>query len=89
MSDIRQKETIHENIRQAVLAISGRGNQALIDVIAVNAGLLIYLSRRTKSLKQGYYLAKENILSGKAYEKLQEIIDVYEGSRNNLQKWLL
>ena len=89
MYDIRQKKSIYENIRQIVLAITGQGNQALIDVIAVNAGLLIYLSRKTKSLKQGYFLAKENIMSGKAYKKLQEIIDIYEGCKEDLKKWFI
>lgn len=41
MYDIMQKATISENIHQVVLAISGCGDDALADVISVNAGSMI------------------------------------------------
>ena len=89
MYDIMQKATISENIHQAVLAISGHGDDALVDVISVNAGLMIYLSRKAISLKEGYCLAKKSIVSGQSYNKLKEIIEVYEGSQKDLQKRLV
>lgn len=41
MYDIMQKATISENIHQAALAISRHGDDALADVISVNAGSMI------------------------------------------------
>ena len=86
MYDIMQKATISENIHQVVLAISGCGDDALADVISVNAGSMIYLSRKARSSKEGYCLAKKSIVSGQAYNKLKEIIEVYEGSQKRNSK---
>lgn len=65
MYDIMQKATISENIHQVVLAISGHGDDALADVISVNAGSMIYLSRKAISLKEGYCLAKKVLYQDK------------------------
>lgn len=52
-------------------AISGKEGP-LQNVIALNAGVGIYLTEMTNSIKEGYSLAKELINGGKAKEKLNE-----------------
>ncbi len=57
---------------------TGNGNMARIDMAAVNAGAGIYICGKSNSLQEGYSMAKEIIMSGKAYEKLTEVVN-FEG----------
>ena len=89
MCDIMQKTNIDDNIRQVVLAICGKGEESLVDVISANAALLIYLSHKARDLKEGFLMAKDSILSGKTYEKLKDIVEVYESDKNALEALIL
>ena len=51
----------------------GKIRDAKADVIALNAGAMLYLNNITKSLQDGVILASSVITSGKAYEKLISI----------------
>ena len=44
------------------------------DVVALNAGIALYLGIDDISLKDGIQLAQELIDSGKAYEKLEQFV---------------
>ena len=55
---------ITENILQ------GKASNAHTDLIAVNAGALLYLSGKVNNLVEGYKTAKQQILSGLIYEKI-------------------
>ncbi len=48
-------------------------NQDAINIVAMNAGAAIYISGITKSMQDGFKLAKEKIISGEALKKLTAI----------------
>lgn len=52
--------------------LSGKGNSACTDIVCLNAGLIIYLMKQVKSIKEGFLLAKEIIKSEKGIDKLKE-----------------
>jgi anthranilate phosphoribosyltransferase len=50
----------------------GKEEQSRTDIVALNAGLVIYLRDKSKSIREGYELAIELIKNGKALEKLED-----------------
>ena len=50
------------------------GNGARHDVVAANAGAALYVAGAADSIRDGVALAKDSIASGRAYEKLQQLV---------------
>jgi anthranilate phosphoribosyltransferase len=46
------------------------------DMILLNAGAAFYASAKVADMKEGIEMAKESIDSGKAFEKLQALVDM-------------
>ncbi len=63
----------HDNARFVTEVFKGERQDAMFDIISLNAGAMIYLSGLKPSIKEGFKLAAETILSGKVFEKLQEL----------------
>ena len=61
------------NANLVIDIFKGKIRDAKTDVIALNAGAMLYLNNITKSLQDGVILASGVIASGKAYEKLISI----------------
>lgn len=55
--------------------LSGKEQGAKRDVVLLNAGATIYVSGKAASIEEGIKMAKESIDSGKAYAKLNELIE--------------
>lgn len=87
MEDIRPKQTPEKNVKAAIDALCGKGNEPYIDVISANAGMLIYLAKKVKCLKDGYLLAKKCILSKQPMEKICEIVELSKGNAVMLKKY--
>ena len=45
------------------------------DIVCLNAGAAIYVSGKSESLQQGVQIAKEQLQSGAAYEKLKQLVE--------------
>jgi len=50
------------------------------DFFCVNAAAALYIARKAKSYKEGFSLAKESLASGRALQKLEQLIE-YQGTR--------
>lgn len=55
--------------------LNGTITDAKRDIVLMNAGCAIYISGKAESIAEGIELAKESIDSGKALEKLNELIE--------------
>ena len=66
--------TAEENVQVAYKILNGKGNDTLTESICMNAGALIYISKKADSLYDGYKKCKESIMSGNALDKLQKIV---------------
>lgn len=62
-----------ENADLALDVLKGQGRQAIRHAVALNTGALLYISGKSKTIKDGYIAALEAIDSGKALTKLEEI----------------
>ena len=50
------------------------GNAARLDIVAANAGAALYVAGGARTIREGVALAKDSIASGRAMEKLQQLI---------------
>jgi anthranilate phosphoribosyltransferase len=66
-------DTVEEAARIFKSIIDGKGTDAQNNVVFANAGLAIATSKQC-SHKEGFELAKESLLSGKAKESLNKLI---------------
>jgi anthranilate phosphoribosyltransferase len=55
-----------------ILSCQAGGAQA--DIVLLNAAAGIYVAGRAGSLRQGLGMARESLLSGKAFEKLELLV---------------
>lgn len=70
--DVKAFESIEESALCIVRMLMGKEEQSRTDIVALNAGLVIYLRDKSKSIREGYELAIELIKNGKALEKLED-----------------
>lgn len=76
--EISGGETIEESAGIFLKVISGKGTEAQNNVVCANAGLAISMVKNIP-VKEGFDLAKENLLNGNAKKSLNKLIEL---SRN-------
>lgn len=64
----------HQNAQIAREVLSGGADDARHDVVVANAGAALYVGGLAPSIRDGVALAKDAIASGRAYEKLQQLV---------------
>ena len=74
-SDIFGGNTVEDAANLFIDIISGNGTEAQNNVVCANAGLAI-ATRKQISHKEGFELAKESLLGGKAKESLNKLIEL-------------
>ena len=65
--------TGRDNAQLGMEVLKGNGRKGILEAICLNAGSVLYVSRKVDSIKEGYKQAKEAIQSGKALAKLEEV----------------
>ena len=68
-----------ENARLALEVLEGGGRPAIRAAVGLNAGAVLYISGKARTIKDGYDMALEAIDSGKAKAKLEEVKKVSNG----------
>ena len=71
-TDIEGGKTIEESAQMFTNILSGKGTEAQNNVVCANAGMAI-ATVNNLTMKEGFELAKESLLSGKALEKLTKL----------------
>ena len=62
-----------DNAKLAMEVLNGGGRKTIRAAVALNAGAVLYLSGKVKTLKDGYDMANNALSSGSTLAKLQEI----------------
>lgn len=65
-----------DNAHLAMDVLEGRGRRTITAAVSLNAGAVLYLSGKARTLQEGYAMAQDSIRSGKARRKLEEIVSV-------------
>ena len=87
--EIAQHKTNEENALHLVKILLGKSNMSSIDIVAINAGALLYISRKSNNLKKATTEAKEYILSGKAVSQLNTFVVSSKGNINKLNRYIM
>ena len=62
-----------ENARLGLEILKGGGRKTIRYAVGLNTAAILYISGKTRTLKDGYKMALDAIDSGKALAKLEEI----------------
>jgi anthranilate phosphoribosyltransferase len=84
IDSILQKESITQNIKASVDVLKGKGEDVHKEIIAVNAGSIMYLANLVENFREGYLLALKEIYTGRPFDKLQEIVTTSGGTLSNV-----
>ncbi|MBZ4683616.1 MAG: anthranilate phosphoribosyltransferase [Fusobacteriaceae bacterium] len=67
--------SVEENANTIKELLQNKLKGAKYDILLLNAGAALYVGKKAENIREGVYLAKEIIESGKAFEKLNEFIE--------------
>jgi anthranilate phosphoribosyltransferase len=75
---IMAPETLDENLQIALDALEGKMDnakeEARMDLCLANAGAILFLAGKADNLQEGVEKARQSVLNGNAYSKLQEFV---------------
>lgn len=84
LKELAEKEDLVENVRCSLRVLAGTGINSHIEVICLNAALIILSAGKVSSLEEGYLLAKKNVENGEVFKLFLEVVELYGGDRNNI-----
>lgn len=76
------------NIRIAIHSLMGKARPALVDLVCVNSGTLLYLGGLADNLEDGYKKSKQAIQKGLPILKLKQLIKSTGGNNSLLGNYL-
>jgi anthranilate phosphoribosyltransferase len=72
--EIRPRESIQEEVAEAVRTLSGKGNRSRTDIVALNTGVILWAAGKSETLPDAVQMAGRQIRSGRPLIKLVEWI---------------
>lgn len=75
-SEIAFSGSIEEESRKFLSVLSGKGNESCVNFVCLNAGAILYLADKCKSIKDGVQMSRDAISSGMAINKLDQWVSV-------------
>ena len=88
IKDIKQMQSVEDNVKIVLDIISGKRDDAYVDLVCLNSGNILQLSGIVDTIEEGYYLSKKQIKSGKTINKLIDIIQESKGDISKLDNYL-
>lgn len=74
LSDIAEYDDLDAQAKNAIDILKGKEKGAKRDFVCLNAGLLLYMGKKVKSIKEGYEKAIELLESGRVYENFRKLM---------------
>lgn len=87
LADIAQCNSPLENVKCVINILNNKGKSSQINIIAMNAANLLYLSDMVDSIEKGFVVAKEEILSRRPLKRLEEYIEYTGGDVQCLRRF--
>jgi anthranilate phosphoribosyltransferase len=88
LDDIEQGVSPQQQAHLAVDILSGRASRALLDMVAVNAAILISFGTPETSLPAAFKLAQEILHTGAGLERLRQLVRCSGGDAAAVNRWL-
>ncbi|TFG13284.1 MAG: anthranilate phosphoribosyltransferase [Promethearchaeota archaeon] len=76
--------TFEENLRVAIDILKNRKNGAKFNTVLMNTALALKSANIASEFQEGVEIAKNTIYSGKAFEKLERLIEISGGNKKKL-----
>lgn len=76
-----------QNILEFLRVLLGKWEHPKTDLVAINAGLALFVMNKAKNFREGTSLAKELLYSGKVAQKLSALV-AHMGDKKKLEFWL-
>lgn len=70
--ELAPSANISNESKDFISLVKGKENNARVDAVALNAGLIFYVSDKANTISEGTAMAKETLSKAKAYEVLKE-----------------
>ncbi|MBS7650318.1 MAG: hypothetical protein QXN62_05635 [Candidatus Bathyarchaeia archaeon] len=86
VNEVVSGETHRQNALIILRILSGRDRTGRRDLIAINAGAILYLADEVDSIKEGYELASNTIDEGHAIRKVEELVKWSGGDLKKLSR---
>ncbi len=80
-----QAGSLEENLKIAVKILSNQTTDAKYMTILMNAALALKCGKMAEDLQEGISIAKNTIDSGKAFKKLEELVEISGGNKEILK----
>jgi anthranilate phosphoribosyltransferase len=74
--EIRPMESVVDESVDTLRTIAGMGSKSRTDIVAFNAGIILWLAGKSPSLRDGVYTSLEEMKSGRPLKKLVEWVSV-------------
>lgn len=71
VDEIRTFDSVEESALCIIRLLNGKETRTREDIVALNAGLILYLRDKASSIREGYEMSLELIHNGKAWDKLK------------------
>lgn len=85
---LKEKENKKDNVIATLKILKGEGNTSQVNAICINASIFLLLAGKANSLKEGFYKAKKILSAGIVWKNFLDIIDLYGGHRESIEKML-
>jgi len=79
---------LDENLKIAINILKNNVIDARFNTVLMNAALALYSANKANDIKDGVEIAKNSIQSGKAFEKLEQFVEVSGGNKDKLKSLL-
>ncbi len=74
IEEVLARESHLENAKVTVRILLGKDQSSRRDLILLNAASILYLADKAKDIRDGYELARQSLDSGRAIQKLRQLI---------------
>ena len=88
VNEVVSGETHRQNALTILKVLSGRDRTGRRDLIAINAGAILYLADEVDSIREGYELASNTIDEGYAIRKVGELVKLSGGDSKRFSRML-
>ena len=73
---------------EAIETLKGKGPEDFTELCKKIAGVMLYLGEKVNSIDEGYKMAEDAILSGKALNKFREFVTAQGGNPNIIERYM-
>ncbi|MEG0074661.1 MAG: anthranilate phosphoribosyltransferase [Eubacterium sp.] len=76
LDEIKTFNSVEDSAECMVRLLKGKETATRADIVALNAGLILYLMEKSNSISDGFTLAKEILADGRAFKQMEKWVQI-------------